>query len=178
MTSSKIKKTALWALAILTLINVAILASIAYHLIFFKPPLPLSEKEMQGKQFFKHCPTSCDSLTLIKYHNFRKKYKNMSMPLVDSMREIRYAIMDELQKDTPDTIYLNTLADKSGLLYSKLRKTTVKEFLQMRDSFPQDLRMDFLHSCGRGHRGKDPCNFKGKRKHDVSHFRIGRCKRQ
>ena len=175
MTSEKIKKITLWILASLTIINIAILATLAYY--FIAKPYYNSEKENLNSYNFKECPDNCDDVTLMKYSNFKTHYRNQTSFLVDSLRELRFAMMDELKKENPDTVKLNLLAKKSGVVYGKMRKQTANQLMIMKDSFPPEFRRSFLNKCGRNeygeHRVRRHKFYKRHRNNEIKNDNIG-----
>lgn len=177
MTSEKIKKIALWILASLTIVNIAILATLAYY--FIAKPYHNPVKDNSNYYNFKECPANCDEVTFRKYSKFKNHYRNRTSPLVDSLRELRFAMMDELQKENPDTVKLNQLAEKSGIVYGKLREKTANQLMVMKDSFPPEFRRSFMNKCGRKecgeHRLRRNKFHKRHQSKEIRHNKIGDC---
>lgn len=180
MISKKIKITALWVLVFLTIVNLAILITVIFYLISSNNSKQIKEN-FYNNHHFTECPADCDSITLKKYSKFKTHYRKRTSPLVDSLRELRFAMMDELKKNNPDTAKLNKLADKSGVVYSLLRKKTVNQLMLMKDSFPPEFRRNFIHKCGRNdyeeHKFRKNKFHKRADNNKIKHHRIGNCRR-
>jgi len=148
METKNFKKIYVWVLTSLTVINLAMLITIGYYMIFKKPEKPHGPDDFY-KYRYCECPAKCDSVTFHKYINFKHNYQKKTSSLTDSLKELRFKIIDELQKENPDTVLLNKLAENSGEIYAQIRKKTIHQLMLMKDSFPPEFRGNFYRTCGR-----------------------------
>ncbi|MDP2422913.1 MAG: periplasmic heavy metal sensor [Bacteroidales bacterium] len=171
------KEILFWALIVLTLVNVALLATILWH----KPPRQkhgettthrmfnpgdsaMAEKGWQWQKKIGLEPEQHEKIQLI-----RKEYRKTAGELMEQMRQKHAEIFEELQKDNPDTIKLDAMAVESGQLQSKMRRESIKHILEIKSiTTPEQQRrmMEFMRkhlSCEQ--KPGPPRNFRDQQRH-------------
>ncbi|MHC1775923.1 MAG: Spy/CpxP family protein refolding chaperone [Lentimicrobium sp.] len=105
----------------------------------------------------------------------RDRFRNDAQPLFLEIRKLNAEMMEEIVKDTPDTLKLNAISNKIGNLHSKVKQHTTRHLLEVksvatpdqkeklgffyrelisRDSGPMGKGMQHRHH--RGQRQSDP----------------------
>ncbi len=133
------KEVFIWALIALTVVNVALLATIVWRL-QKKTPVITHEKfevrkgdslsKERGWQWKKEIGLSDEQHT--KIMELRKQYKEKTSALMESMKQKQAQIFEELYKDSPNKQKLDSLADETGLLHSQMRKESILHILDIK----------------------------------------------
>ena len=115
-----------WILVILVVINVSALVS--YFL--FTRPQPPAPCCPPGQQ---QCAAFRDELDLSaeqspKVTAINKNYKESAEPIAKAIKEARAAILTELEKNLPDTMYLDSLTTQLALLQIKIQRENIKQY--------------------------------------------------
>lgn len=137
------KNLAILLLILLTVVNVAALATIAYHRLESKrrfrpvgrPDTPmncikqeLGLNEKQVKEFESH----------------DKRFREETKPIHDSLRAKRKELMDEIAAEKPDVDKLDKLAEEIGALETTLKKKTTTHLLEGKEILTPEQQKKFF----------------------------------
>jgi len=116
----------LWVLIILVVINISALISFFLFTRTQAPAACCSPEEQQ-------CVSFRDELNLSAKQNIQvsainKAYTESAEPIAAAIKEARAAILTELEKEIPDTLYLDTLTNQLALLQMKIQKENIKQY--------------------------------------------------
>ncbi|MCK4225120.1 MAG: periplasmic heavy metal sensor [candidate division Zixibacteria bacterium] len=116
-------------LILLTIVNVAALATIAYHRLDYKkrfrpvgrPDTPMNcikqELGLNEKQ-------------VKEFESQDKRFREETKPILDSIRAKRKELMDEIAAEKPNVDKLDKLAEEIGALETTLKKKTTAHLLE------------------------------------------------
>jgi len=65
--------------------------------------------------------------------SINQNYKINAGPIVASIKNIRSAILNELEKETPDTSMLNKLTDELSVMQKKVQQENIKQYLKLKN---------------------------------------------
>ncbi|MBI9033334.1 MAG: periplasmic heavy metal sensor [Bacteroidales bacterium] len=113
---------------VLTIINLAALGTMFYHMYLEREPeLPDSRaREIYRKELQLNPDQQMD------FDLLHDQFKNQSKEVVDQIREQKFLMIQELEKEEPDTIVLNRISEDLGMLHIQLKRSTYQHFLQMK----------------------------------------------
>ncbi len=115
-----------WVLIILVAINISALVS---FFLFSKPPAAApccSPEEQQCIAFRDELNLSADQNQQVTAIN--KVYTESAEPIAATIKEMRASILTELEKESPDTLQLNTFVAQLAVLQMKIQKENIKQF--------------------------------------------------
>jgi len=119
-----------WLLIFLVVVN---LSALATFLIFSTKPVPVSCGESASKPGGALCEqlglTSAQTLEVEKINTL---YRDVTTPIVAEIKEKRMEILDELNKDNPDTMHLNNLTLDLSTLQSRMQRASFRQFLELK----------------------------------------------
>jgi|GEM_PF-665876 Spy/CpxP family protein refolding chaperone len=128
------KKWMGWIVLILLLLNLSALGTILYYSYQQnKRPHPALAGEPQprhGKEMIREL--QFDSAQADAFYNIRRDFHTRVKPSLQQMRAKRGIINDEVNKENPDTTYLNAVADTMGKIQAELKKETIRHFIRIR----------------------------------------------
>jgi Spy/CpxP family protein refolding chaperone len=124
-------KVIIWILTGSLIITLSILASLIYH------TWAVPEKIVTQQA----CTTSClmlfneldldatqeEELEIILDH-----FSDSSASLISDLRQLRLALMEELQKDKPDSLRIFLLSEELGASHARMTNQAVYQYLQIR----------------------------------------------
>jgi len=125
-------KVIIWILAGSLIVTLSILGSLIYHT--WASP----EKEVIAQQ---GCSSSClmlfDELDLDanqqkEIETILDHYRDTSATLVFELRQCRLALMEELQKDEPDSIVIIKFSEELGYYQARITRLASTQYLQIR----------------------------------------------
>ena len=164
-----------WVLIIMVIINISALASFFLLTKTQAPPPPCCPPAE------KQCGAFRDELNLsaeqtLKVGAINKNYQESAEPIATAIKGTRAAILNELEKETPDSNYLNVLTNQLGLLQLKIQKENIKQYTKLkhvctpeqahrlsalyRDLYGcpmQDDQMKHRYRGGQGNNKKEKC---------------------
>ncbi len=131
----------IWVLTTLLVINMAITGSILWHQ-HRRPDFPsalhdqqrMTERKnhpmgsKQWKERMKFTPEQWQKLEAGRNDFFR-----ISEPIVKMLDENQQALFIELNKESPDMLWLDSLAEESGFLHTQLRKESVRHLISVKE---------------------------------------------
>jgi Spy/CpxP family protein refolding chaperone len=133
------KRTFIWIITALVALNIATIATIAYHIAASKSEseatagnrnfggrniMPRGGRQMIEKLDFND--TQREQFNAIN-NNFRNSGREISAEL----NRLRQEMMDKMALDNPDTALLNQLSDSVGFWHSKLKRETYRYYLNI-----------------------------------------------
>lgn len=116
-------------LAVLTIINVAALVTIAYHRFQPGKPFPPAGQPGNPLNFIKQELGLSDEQAKKFEDNFKKFRIEMDL-ILDSLRVKRNELMDEISAEQPSLDKVNKLIVEVGLLENELQKKVVMNILE------------------------------------------------
>ncbi len=119
-----------WLLIVLVFINLSALASFLIY-IKTRPALVTCETQpAQGCALRNELELSDEQAGSVDLIN--SDYKNNVEPIVSDIRDLRSEIIDELDKESPDTVVLNRLASGLSSLQNKMQKENIRQYLELK----------------------------------------------
>jgi Spy/CpxP family protein refolding chaperone len=116
-------------LVFLTIINVAALATIAYHR--FHPKRPFSsEGPPDVHRNFIQQELGLNEEQTKEFETHFEAVRKETEPILDSLEVTRKKLMDELSGDEPDRDKLDSLAEEIGSLQAELQKKMIGHLLE------------------------------------------------
>jgi Spy/CpxP family protein refolding chaperone len=127
------KNLAILLLILLTVVNVAALATIAYHRFHCKKDFPLMGRpDMRTDRhmdFIKH-ELGLNEEQVKEFESRDKRFREETKPIHDSLRAKRKELMDEIAAEEPSVEKLDRLAEEIGALEIALKKKTTAHLLE------------------------------------------------
>ncbi len=163
------KTTLLWVLITLTTLNLVLMTMFW----IYKPERPFSYREKspnefrpadsarKNKEWQWQKEIGLDSAQHKKLQLLRKDYKKIAGELMTQMGQKQREIFEELQKETPDTVRLNAMAEETGRLHAGMRRESIKHILEIKSITTPDQQkriMKFMqkHMPGDARQGGPP----------------------
>lgn len=130
METYKKNRLIFWILIVLVVINVAALAS---FFVYSSRPAVASCKGQAGMS----CPGLCQELNLtesqgIKVEVINREYREQAGVLSAGIKETRAAILDELNRETPDTLVINSLVRELSDRQGRLQHENIRQYLELK----------------------------------------------
>lgn len=123
------KNLAILLLIFLTVVNVAALATIAYHRFHFKKPFPPPGRSDIHMDFMKR-ELDLNEEQIKEFESHREKFRIETEPILDSIRAKRKELMDKIAAEKPNVEKLDKLAEEIGALETRLKKKTTAHLLE------------------------------------------------
>ena len=123
------KNLVILLLILLTVVNVAALATIAYHRFHYKTHFPSIDRLGKHMEFIKK-ELDLNEEQIKEFEAQREKLKIETEPILDSIRAQRKELMDEIAAEKPNVEKLDKLAEEIGALETTLKKKTTAHLLQ------------------------------------------------
>jgi hypothetical protein len=119
-----------WVLIFLILINIS--ALISFFLFTRATPAPscCPADGKQGHSFSNALELSADQTEKVDIIN--QRYKANAEPIVDSIKNTRGAILNELEQETPDTSLLKKLTTELSILQKKVQMENIKQYMELK----------------------------------------------
>jgi len=120
-----------WLLIVLILINVSALVS---FFLFSHTKTPASCCPSDGKQAHSFCSElRLSEKQTSQVDSINQNYKANAGPIVAAIKNARSAILNELEKETPDTGMLNKLTDELSVLQKRVQQENIKQYLKLKN---------------------------------------------
>ena len=120
-------------LVLLTIINVAALATFAYHRFHFKRDFPLrggpDRQPDRHMDFVKH-ELGLNEEQVKEFESRNKRFREETKAIHDSLRAKRRELMDEIAAEEPSLEKLDRLTEEIGTLEITLKKRTTAHLLE------------------------------------------------
>jgi Spy/CpxP family protein refolding chaperone len=136
-------------LVLLTIVNVAALATIAYHRFHAKRPFrPMGRPD--GRIDFIKEELGLNEEQAEEFQTHMERFRAETEPIHDSIRTMRTELMSELTKQKPDVQRLNQLAEEIGVLEVNLKKQSITHMLEGRSLLTPEQQKKFISLFGEG----------------------------
>lgn len=131
------RRIVIWAIILLSAINISAVSTIVYHVYFEHDTeipddaTPIEVPKSRLGRFFR------DELNLTReqhreFRILRQQYHQNTWDVTHAMHGKRLEILKEMSKPEPDTMYLHQLAKDIGTLHTELKMETCKFYLDMK----------------------------------------------
>ena len=130
-------------LILLTIINVAALATIAYHRFHPKRHFPPMGRPDRGMSFIKQ-ELDLNEEQVKEFEAQAKRFKIETEPIRDSLRAKRRDLMDEVAAEQPSMDKLDKLTEEIGALQAALQKKTTMHLLQRKSLLTPEQQKNFF----------------------------------
>jgi Spy/CpxP family protein refolding chaperone len=117
-------------LVLLTIVNVAALATIAYHRFQPKGHFPPEGRPPDMHKDFIQQELGLNEKQAKEFRAHFERGRKETEPILDSIEVKRMALMDELSANEPDKDRLNRLAEEIGSLQAELQKKMIVHLLE------------------------------------------------
>ncbi len=129
------KRILIWIIVILVALNVSIMGTIFYKSHAFKHSMHNNRPEFPKEKI--SCEFIVDELRFNEeqekaHRQFRRTYLKKAKRLTTEMQHKRIKIMNELENDVPDTLYLHATSNEIGRLHAELKQTTIGYYLKLK----------------------------------------------
>jgi Spy/CpxP family protein refolding chaperone len=132
-------------LVLLTVVNVAALATIAYHRFHAQRPFHPMERP-EGRVGFLKQKLGLSEEQAKKFESHMERFRTETEPIYDSLSTMRTELMSEMMGKEPDVKRLNRLAEEIGALEIKLKKKSITHMLEGKTLLtPEQQRKFFSH---------------------------------
>lgn len=132
-------RTLIVIVIMLLIVNVAALATMVYYRV---APHPDFEPRPRFGEGFE--PPALDPETKKRIELSRKMTDSLLEPIRVELDSKRKGLVNELDRDNPDTARVNQLLDELGSLQTSMQKQMISQFLKDRDSFGPEQRRKIL----------------------------------
>ena len=130
-------------LVLLTILNVAALATIAYHRFHARRPFhPMGRPE--GRMNFLKQELDLSEEQAKEFESHMERFRTETESLHDSIRTMRAELMSEMTKQEPDPQRLNQLAEEVGALEVDLKKKSITHMLEGRSLLSPEQQRKFF----------------------------------
>jgi len=134
-------------LVLLTIINIAALATFAYHRFHFRRDFPL--RGGSDRQADRHMDFIKQELNLneeqVKEFEFQaERFKQETKPILDSLKAKRKDLMDEIAAEEPNEDRLDKLTEEIGALQAGLQKKTIVHLLEEKSLLTPEQQQKFF----------------------------------
>ena len=131
------RRILIWIIIILVALNVSIMGTIFYNSHTIKHAIHNNRAEFLKERI--SCEYIVDELRFDdeqkKAHRlFRRNYMKEAEKITIEMQHKRIEIMNELESEAPDTLYLHALSKEIGRLHAELKQTTINYYLNLKST--------------------------------------------
>ena len=149
-------------LILLTIVNVAALATIAYHRFHAKRPFRPAGRPDGHMQFLKQ-ELGLSEEQASDFESHMQRFRMETEPIHDSIRIMRTELMSELTKQEPDAGRLDQLAEEIGALEVDLKKKSITHMLEGKKLLTPEQQKKFFSHFREGLERMHPVRDPGKR---------------
>lgn len=121
----------IWILAGLLIITLSILGSLIYHT-WTEPEKVVLQSGCSSSCKMLFSELELDSGQQAEMDQILDHFRDSSTNLVVEMRHLRLLLLDELQKEVPDTLQISALSKELGDIQTRMIRITAKQYLQIR----------------------------------------------
>jgi len=130
-------------LAVLTIVNIAALATIAYHRFHPRRPFPpMGQPEAPGSFIKQELDLSEEQAK--EFESQDKRFREATKPILDSLEAKRKDLMEEVAAEEPNRDKLDQLTEEIGTLQMALDKNTTMHLLQKKSFLTPDQQKKFF----------------------------------
>ena len=130
-------------LIVLTIINVAALATIAYHRLHPKRHFPPRGGPDMHEAFIKH-ELGLNEEQIKEFESQDKRYREETKPILDSLRAKRGELQKGIAAEEPNLRKLDKLTEEIGVFDVTVKKKTTMHLLNMKSLLTPEQRKKFF----------------------------------
>jgi Spy/CpxP family protein refolding chaperone len=119
-----------WVLIVLVVVNLAALASFFLYPKSKSEPVCCNPEEQQCNAFRQELKLT-DAQTL-QVNEINKTYTETAKPVAVAIKETRTEILNELEKEKPDTLRLDTLTKQLSMLQMRIQKENISQYIALK----------------------------------------------
>lgn len=123
-------KLLVWVLIFLVVVNIAALGSFFLFSKSQESRSCCSPEEQQCNAFRNELNLSAGQE--VKVTAINRRYKEAAEPVALAIKEVRAAILTELEKEQPDTMQLNAMTDRLTHLQVTIQKENIKQYSELK----------------------------------------------
>jgi Spy/CpxP family protein refolding chaperone len=146
-------------LAVLTIVNIAALATIAYHRFQPKRPFPPMGQTDTPGSFIKR-ELDLNEEQAKEFESQDKRFREATKPILDLLEAKRKDLMEEVAAEEPNRDKLDRLTEEIGTLQMTLEKNITMHLLQTKSLLTPDQQKKFFSLFKEG---RDRMRMKGDR---------------
>ena len=137
------KNLVILLLILLTIVNVAALATIAYHRLESKRRFrPMGRPDMHMNIIKQELDLSEEQIK--EFESQAKRFKEETEPILDSLRAKRKDLMNEIATEEPNRDKLDKLTEEIGALQAALHKKTIVHLLEEKSLLTPEQQQKFF----------------------------------
>jgi Spy/CpxP family protein refolding chaperone len=137
------KNLAILLLVLLTIVNIAALVTFGYHRFFPQMPFPPMERTEPPARFIQK-ELGLNEQQMKEFESHFDRFRTETKPLVDSLREVRMELNQEIALEQPNTDKLDQLTDEIGKLEIGLQKRMIEHMLEMKNFLTPEQQKKFF----------------------------------
>jgi Spy/CpxP family protein refolding chaperone len=137
------KSSIILFLVLLTIVNIAALATIGYHRFHPRKPFPPEIRPDMHKDFVKR-ELELSEEQAEQFEAHVEKLKTEMEPILDSLRSKRKDLMNEILAEEPNKDKLNRLSEEIGALHVQLGKKTTAHMLKAKSFLTPEQQKKFF----------------------------------
>ena len=130
-------------LVLLTIVNVAALATIGYHRLHPRKPFHPEIRPDMHKNFVKR-ELGLNEKQVAQFEAHVEKSRTEMEPILDSLRTKRKDLMSEILAEQPSMDKLNRLSEEIGALHVQLGKKTTAHMLEAKSFLTPEQQRKFF----------------------------------
>lgn len=126
----------IWVIVVLIILNIATIGTIVYHNYSEKTQqddtviMNADGQMINGRYMRQYLGFDNDQVDAFRQAN--RNFRPHAAMIIYNIDSLKGNMFRELQKQDPDTVKLDNMADKIGLLHCKLKKYTSRFYLQIK----------------------------------------------
>jgi Spy/CpxP family protein refolding chaperone len=137
------KNLAILFLALLTIINIAALATFSYHHFHPKEPFHPVDRPNTPERFIKR-ELGLSEEQAKEFQSQAKRFQEEIEPIRDSLEAKRSDLMNEIMAEKPSMDKLNQLSEEIGTLQVRLEKRTTMRLLEEKSLLTPEQQKKFF----------------------------------
>jgi len=137
------KNLVILLLILLTIVNVAALATIAYHRFHPKKHFPSMGRPGRHMDFIKQ-ELDLNEEQVQELESQDKKFREETKPIHDSLKAKRKELMDEITAQEPDVEKIDKLIEDIGILEVELTKKTTMHLIEKKSLLTPEQQKKFF----------------------------------
>ena len=122
------KENVLKVIIILTIINFALMGSIAYHVFWAQH----HDQRHESPEKYMKSKLGLDEKQDQKFREFKQTYSVRIKEIQDQISIDKKHMMDELNKETPDEKILDSISLEMGYKIAELKKASYRHYLELK----------------------------------------------
>ena len=130
-------------LVLLTIVNIAALATFAYHRFHPKMPFPTMERPGTPESFIQR-ELDLNEEQAKEFEAHFKKFRMETEPILDSLRAKRAKLTEEMSTEGSSVAKLDSLTEEIGALEVRLQKKTIMHMLEAKTFLTPEQQKKFF----------------------------------